>query len=295
MKKSIIFVAALVIGALMFSSCQKDGQYKPKKKIARIEHKATYTLGSATLTAVNESEEWEWTGKQLTKITYYDGNDAIYGYMIPKYDSKKRVESFHSVLGSSVKDYVFSYDGKDLVKISCYTDDGKLDSEYKFIKEGKNVVEIALEEFSSKASVEGNINPLQYILPREVAENIKPVDGKSTMTYKLTWDGKNVVSLDTYADENLFMERKFSYDAAVNPMKGLFTNDGITSMNELYSANNIVASTSTSTYVNDNMTLNVEEEYTYEYTDNYPVKKTWETTTSLGTELSHVMTYTYQE
>lgn len=295
MKKSIIFVAALVIGALMFSSCQKDGQYKPKKKIARIEHKATYTLGSATLTAVNESEEWEWTGKQLTKITYYDGNDAIYGYMIPKYDSKKRVESFHSVLGSSINDYTFSYDGKDLVKISQYNEAGKLSAEYKFAKEGKNVVMITMEEVDSKAVVDERVNPLQFILPSEVVKDMKPVEGKANMTYKLTWDGKNVVSLDIYAGETLFMEHKYAYDDAVNPLKGLFTSFSISTTDGLYSANNVLQSSSSSTYVNDNMTLTNNAQYTYEYTDNYPLKKTWETTSALGVDLSHVMTYTYQE
>ena len=196
MKNLIKSVVLVTLCAFLFVSCEKEGQYLPKKKISRITTSTASTLWGVTTTAVTGYQDFEWSGKLLSKITLRDGDGDVYGAVVPQYDNKKRVTSLHCVTGDDIDDFKFTYDGKDLMKITRYSNDKDAVTEYSFRKDGKNVVEITVQGYSSKALDYAGINPLQFVLPQEIAEAIKPSDEKVSIIYRLAWDGKNVSSME---------------------------------------------------------------------------------------------------
>ena len=64
MKNLTKIIVCFIIGAFLFSACQKEGQYLPKKKIAKIEHITTSSMWGITTTAVSDYKEWERTGTE---------------------------------------------------------------------------------------------------------------------------------------------------------------------------------------------------------------------------------------
>ena len=165
MKNLIKSVVLVSLCAFLFVSCEKEGQYLPKKKISRITTSTASTLWGVTTTAVTGYQDLEWSGKLLSKITLRDGDGDVYGAVVPQYDNKKRVTSLHCVTGDDIDDFKFTYDGKDLMKITRYSNDKDAVTEYSFRKDGKNVVEITVQGYSSKALDYAGINPLQFVLP----------------------------------------------------------------------------------------------------------------------------------
>ena len=291
--KNLTRIAIFVfITAFLFTSFHKDGQYLPKKKIAKIEHVTSSTIFGVTTTAVTSYQEWEWSGKLLTKITLRDGDGDINGVIVPQYDSKKRVMSLHCVSGGDIDDFKFTYDGKNLMNITHYSSDKDV-AEYTFTKDGKNVVEITVNSYTSKDQDIAAINPLQFVLPNEIAEVIKPSAEKATVVYKLVWDGKNLASMEELRNGVLIANYDWAYDDCINPLKGLFSN-GYGSLNgfeELYSDNNVVEShTVTHLAISD---VESHNKYNYLYENDYPVKKTWVSTSTTGLEVSHTQSFLY--
>lgn len=287
--KIIVFV---FISASLLMSCQKDGQYLPKKKIAKIEHVTSSTIFGVTTTAVTSYQEWEWSGKLLTKITLRSGDGDVNGFIVPQYDSKKRVTSLHCVSGSDIDDFNFTYDGKNLMKITHYSSDKDV-AEYTFTKDGKNVVEITVNSYTSKDYEIAAINPLQFVLPNEIAEVIKPSAEKATVVYKLVWDGKNLASMEEQRNGVLVANYDWNYDDFINPLKGLFSNGNgsLNGFEVLYSANNVVESHSvTHLAISD---VESHNKYDYMYEDDYPVKKTWVSTSTTGLEVTHTQSFLY--
>lgn len=292
MKNFAKIVVFVFISASLLMSCQKDGQYLPKKKIAKIEHVTSSTIFGVTTTAVTSYQEWEWSGKLLTKITLRSGDGDVNGFIVPQYDSKKRVTSLHCVSGGDIDDFNFTYDGKNLMKITHYSSDKDV-AEYTFTKDGKNVVEITVNSYTSKDYDMAAINPLQFVLPNEIAEVIKPSAEKATVVYRLVWDGKNLASMEELRNGVLVANYDWKYDDYINPLKGLFSN-GYGSLNgfeALYSANNVVESHSvTHLAISD---VESHNKYDYMYEDDYPVKKTWVSTSTTGLEVTHTQSFLY--
>lgn len=293
MKNLVKTLLLVAVCALLFSSCEKEGQYLPKKKVSRITHVTSSTIWGITTTSVTGYQDWEWDGKLLSKITLRNGDGDMEGTVVPQYDSKKRVTALHCVSGSDIDDYKFTYEGKNLMKITRYSNDKDAVTEYTFRKEDKNVVEITVQGYAAKALDGTGINPLQFVLPSEVAELIKPADEKATTIYKLTWDGKNLASMEEIRSGVTYANYNWAYDNGINPLKGLFSNGNgsLNGFEELYSANNVVEQRS----VTHLTFADLEEhfKYEYEYEDNYPVKKTWQTTSSTGLEVVHSISYLY--
>ena len=293
MKNLVKTLLLVAVCALLFSSCEKEGQYLPKKKVSKITYVTSSTLWGITTTAVTGYQDWEWSDKLLTQITLRNGDGDMVGTIVPQYDSKKRVTALHCVLDTEIEDYKFTYDGKNLMKITCYSNDKDAVTEYTFRKEDKNVVEITVQGYASKALEGTGINPLQFVLPNEIAERIKPSDEKATTIYKLTWNGNNISSMEELRSGVTYANYNWAYDNGINPFKGLFSNaDGsLNGFEELYSANNVVESHSVAHLTFADMEEHFK--YEYEYEDNYPVKKTWGTTSSTGFAEVHTMSYLY--
>ena len=283
MEKSFKIIMALVFGMFLFSSCQKEGQYLPKKKITKIENFST----TSGITINLGSQEWEWDGKLLNKITSKDGNGEIKSIATFKYGSNKRIEWLHVDNTPLISDYEYIYEGKDLVKIirhnATYDDDVVT-----FKKMDGKVVEITLSPIASKDFSESGVNPLDFVLTKEVASHIKPLDTKAVTVYKLTWDGKNIVAMDLFSNGVLSMKNTWKYDEMINPYKGLYEESVPFVPENLFSANNVIEETTETPVVN----YSSKVEFKYEYDGKYPVKRTW-TTSTLGiiTESSEIIYY----
>lgn len=285
MKNSFRFLAAAIAVMLLFTACNKEGKYTPKKKISRIESSVTNSLG----TSITEIEEWEWDGDLLSKITYKFGNGEIYSTTKFQYGSDKRVESIDVATDSHTTKYEFVYEGKDLVKITLKNNDDEDVDVYTFRKENGKVVEISLTEAASKSSAD--INILKYILPYDVAECIKPSNSKANNTYKLIWDGKNVARIESYSGGVLVMESNWTYDDKINPLAGLYSDNSIYSKEEIYSANNVLTSYMTVQVMGIENT--VYHAFAYEYDGKYPVERTWKSE-DLGMVTGHKQTIHYK-
>ena len=252
MKKKVILFVALMVSVLLFSSCHKEGQYLPKKKIVRIERSSSEGF--------SEIEDWVWNGKLLSNITIKtDGGDLINESTF-KYTSDKRVESIRVNFVDFVDNYVFTYDGKDLVKISCQEEGSDDVDVYTFKKVDDHVVEITLAPVETKSLDKFNV--LRFILPTEVADQIKPSEAKATTTYRLTWEGDNITQMDVLSNGVSAMKTTWKYDDA-----------SLRSMDMLYSANNIIGESVALQIMGMETITNKDFEYTYD--GKYPVERTW--------------------
>ena len=74
--KNLTKIAVFVfISAFLFSACEKEGQYLPKKKITRIEYSTTTSSKDGKdISTLSEVQDWVWNGKLLQNITYKDGS-----------------------------------------------------------------------------------------------------------------------------------------------------------------------------------------------------------------------------
>ena len=263
MKKIITLFVALIASALLLSSCHKEGQYLPKKKIVRIERSSSE--------GVSEIEDWAWNGKLLSNITIKTGGGDLINESTFKYTSDKRVESIRVNFVDFVYNYVFTYDGKDLVKISRQEEGSDDVDVYTFKKVDDHVVEITLAPVESKSLDKFNV--LRFILPTEVADQIKPSEAKATTTYRLTWKGDNVTQMDVLSNGVSAMKTTWKYDDKINPFNGLYSDASLRSKDMLYSANNIIGESVTLQIMGMETVTNKDFEYTYD--GKYPVERTW--------------------
>lgn len=286
--KNLTKIAAFVfISAFLFSACEKEGQYLPKKKITRIEYSTTTSSKDGKdISTLSEVQDWVWNGKLLQTITYKDGSGNQTGKLGIVYDSKKRISQLQYSTSSYTEIYNFFYDGKELKKIVVG------DDEYTFTRTDGNIVEINVgTALSSEKNDAGtSFNPLQFVLPAEVANVIKASAAKGASVYKLTWDGKNISHCQAVSNGVVAAKYSWKYDEYINPFRGLFGYSSLTDMSELYSANNVVES------VTEIPTLSYQssQQYSYEYDGKFPVKQVWVTSSTFGLlETTHTNTFFY--
>ena len=269
MKKTFTFVIAFVMSALVFSSCQKEGQYMPKKKISEISTTTSYKDILGVTHSTTYKQVWSWGEKLLNYIDYFDGNGNASTTVTFTYDDKSRLESF----GSSFTKYDFIYQKNDLHQIRCYTN-GELTDEYTLVKDDNKVETIQRVSHGSKATAALPINPFTFVLPGDAADMlVQPVATKGTIIYKLDWSDnhKNIEEIEIVEGDNK-IELGYKYDEKTNPFKGFF-NIGDQSFASIYSANNVVEQT---TGYNNNTSIE-RVLYTYEYDGKFPTKKSWQT------------------
>ena len=284
MRKTFNLIAFLLVGIFLFSSCHKEGQYLPKKKLNKIERASITDAG----TIVSEIEEWQWDGKLLSSIITKTGSGDLISTVNFKYDSKKRIESLHVKYSQYSNDFKFIYEGKDLVKITRVNEEFDEEDVYTFKKIDGNVTEITLSPVESKSMT--GLNILRFVLPSEVADQIKPSSTKATTTYKLTWDGNNVTKMETYSNGVLSVTNTWKHDDMINPLNGLYTDNSLRTIEGLYSANNVIEETTVLMIMG--METIIQNKYEYKYDDKYPTERTWNVE-SLGISMKRIETYYY--
>lgn len=284
MKKTFVLMIAVFAMVVAFTSCEKEGQYMPKKKISRIVYTHSHKIGDLTI-STTESEKWVWGGDVLNYIDIYNSDGDRTNTLIFRYDDDKRIEEVED------NDYSVKYDYDDghldeiviLNKLS-----GKLLKKMEFGYKGSKLETIDVTT-DSKGSKPLSFNPLRFVIPDEVAEMMLSNDAtKGTVRYTVTWAGKNISGITSDGSDRNYV--KWTYDEMVNPFKGFFnTTYGI---DEMYSANNAVREE----YSSDGKVTVTD--YSYEYNGKYPTKVQYQTESSTlvpGYTLTvdNVITYQY--
>ena len=212
-------VCAVVIG---LTSCNKDGVYKPKEKIAKI-----YVQNEGQDKVLTET--WDWDGKLLMSIKHADTDpigDNSYTETFT-YD-KKQVKT----ISDGTYTITYNYDGRffDNIKITEGSDEvGTM----KFTHDGKLVSKIDItldDEFMKSQMAE---SAMRFIAPEFAcdfgkimqAEALRGCKGKTEMVVTFEYDGANVekaaIRNNTANVEQVFT---FTYSDYMNPFYKLFNN-----------------------------------------------------------------------
>lgn len=283
MKKLVRLSVIVLACTLMMTSCNKEGQYNPKQKISKIVDSYTYKDILGVSHSTTQSQVWHWAGDHLSYIDYGDDN----GIMAFHYDEKDRVDE----MNDGYNMFKYFYNGNLLEKIEFYKSD-YLSEIYTFERDGKNIVKIFRKIMNDKSAKSSQMNPFTLFLPENAANLITaeaPANVKGTMTYELTWDGKNISRIDAFYDGEK-VSYNWSYDEKTNPFKCLLDRAS-NFFDVIYSENNVVEEI----YTNEK---NVSETTTYQYVydGKYPVKKSWADKNVVGfwgITVVHVRDFTY--
>lgn len=286
MKKTFATVLAVFAFALVFTSCTKEGQYMPSKKISEIVHTSSYKTLTGLEISNTEREVWTWNGKLLSYIDYYDANGDRANTSLFRYDDQNRIDEIN--YGTSTAKY--DYDNGLLDEIEVINDNGTLRGKFEFEHKGNRITAIDIVTSGGKSMEALPFNPLRFVLPENAAEKVMEcAAAKGTIRVILTWTGNNVTTIEgsgMYA-----FNYQYKYDDKTNPFKGLIDMSENVDL-VLFSENNIIheeITISGSTDITD---------YSYVYDGMYPVKREWETKGYSPMEMfeytiKHVVEYKY--
>ncbi len=299
MKRNLL-VLAIALLAVAFVSCQKDGVYKPKKKIAKIicnwEERTSYDT-----TNVNDyvSEEFVWGKKTIDKrihsfrkFNYVTNTESFptieYTY---SYDDKNRLIGMRE--GSFIYEYIYN-DDKRLSNINVY-DGTDTASTVELGYEDKHVSSMKITDYyysdKSQAAL-AMILPCQIvnvIYPEEIncGEIVPKVISTDVTNVTFEWDGKNISRM-TSKNDKITSTATYEYDGKINPFSGFYSDENLSSV--MFSKNNVTKITSTRTIVVSSLTTKEEttEDIVYEYDGNVPASA--KTTSVTNTEMTGLIT-----
>ncbi len=203
---NIMLCAVMVFAAFALTSCEKEGVYKPKNKLAQVYLKTdggekelyqifkwdekTNLLSEVYDVAGDYAMHFEYDGKRISKITTTDGDAAIY-----EYDGKliKSISMEH--LNGATEKYEFTHDGKQIVKTD-YTREGNL------LNSARSLTNFAFN----------------FVLPElaqyqcETAFQKNDVKGNYSYSETYTYEGKNVATIDRTDAQNEEYHYTFTYN-----------------------------------------------------------------------------------
>lgn len=307
MKRTALLLAILLPVAASFTSCKKDGVYNPKQKISRIYY--AYSSPDPDFNSEKQLVElWNWDGKKLSSITYYDRSGEMEGTEKFTYDGKRFSRTdYVAADGRNVAYVLYSYDGRKLDKMEYYYL-GKLAESNQYSYDGKKLSKIEVTYYDLFDDLTSQMAKQRHSLRSRMFRNTVPEavctsmdwiaethmttdmpfrqkGGYYTWTVNLTWDGKNVSKVEYYDPTNELISIQYSYDKNNSPFYGCYTM-GIMDDEELNlntSKNNVVSETWNDGYRAD---------YSYQYDGSkFPTSKTvkW-----AGDEDSEIWYYEYK-
>ena len=275
----------LILGlCLLTAGCQKEGVYKPGKKISKIF--TTYESGEKRL-----YQTWNWDGDLLSSISFFNGSSemrfqyngkqlsAIYElggtnqYYLFHYDKKgKRLDSldvYKDISSGNVKvrhvaHYDFSYNEEGLIS-------GYKEEVYAFgiWKEGNDALRMVLQ-----CAIPGlpDIAAQKLAKPRTQRKGDEEIWDRISVSF--TYQGENVTECHILTNDILEENYTFTYTDYLNPSYKLFQSTSFLSSG-LYSKN-LVKTCHYENLSSSDPTVNYYEdmEYQYKIEDNYPVKTT---------------------
>ena len=279
MKRNLL-IAAIALLAVAFVSCQKDGVYKPKKKIAKIYSETIITTvasdASSSTTKTDSlkpyvAEEWTWGDKTLTSVVNKDKDGKVTSTVNYTYDDKNRLTG--STCGSEKAEFAYN-DDKKLQSIKITDGDHSIVMEITYADKLpasiKTVDSYTMKNLSTFA---------KSIIPSYISEAIEANQMRSKATFSTTynttieWDDKNISQVVTTGEGDYKYTATYEYDSKLNPYKGMYGDFEDNNFDVQYSKNNVVKKTVNST--DGHFTDKDVAEYTYEYDGKMPLKVTY--------------------
>lgn len=259
MKNTFRLFAAIAVCTMLFASCKKEptptpepeptietgleGQFMPERKIASI---IRFNLVGDSLSPLVQNY-YEWDGDLLSKITQNQFGGTFVASETIHYDSLNRISKIDYVGGGGTNttflEYV--YEGKELAKVNRYKENGELFEEYTFIRTDGKVTEV--QKYTYMETTDYSFHTFVW-------------EGDNTIQNTLTENGAPIPTDNTFDDK-------------MNPLYGLYETGFYSNLEVVFSANNLL----TSTTVIDVGGINLTTTYTYEYEyddKGYPVKET---------------------
>ena len=282
MKKITLLVAVLALG-LFFVSCNKEGQFTPKNKIDRVCYSGSYKYevydGSGWYTQNSENtskyvkEIWNWDGKLLKSISYYNSEGELSYTENYEYDGKRLV----SISWGTASRYVLNYEKGKIATMEAFNGTEK-EFSAEFTHENGKITNIKCTDYDNKSSARLlPLNVFRFFIPDADMESIaqcmaniqERMNTKAISSYdiKLEWDGKNVSKV-TWQEGAYWETNEYTYDNKLNPYCGLLdmSEYGVTDM---LSKNNI-----TRRVYRDADNDYKERDYIYTYDGKVPTMQT---------------------
>lgn len=302
--KRFFILALMVLTVVAFSSCKKDGVYKPGRKISKIFKSDSYTYESYyewegtwhTSEGGTDKylrEKWDWDGNLLEKITYYDPDGEEDEVVEFSYDGKRleEIEEHNTRI-------TFEYDGRNLETIEIYykgereayinvDHDGRKISELEFHYVGDNWKKGDGPDFNKMLELS-----MFMFLPtpddsKRICEARKSsAKDEETWTVKLDWDGDNIEKMTEIEGTHRDVT-KYSYDDKKNPYRGFLYYLADEGDVKFGSKNNVTKEVHTCSESNEGPSTT---EYKYKYDGKWPERRT-ETESYSGD--NYRSTYTY--
>ena len=283
-------------------SCNKEGQYSPKKKISKISYsemeKDEFWDGHSWITDEEEllpayvGQVWNWNGKQLESIDYYDYDGTFVATDNFSYNGKQL-----STISWSTGRYDFIYEKGKLSSIEYYYGDTK-SAVYDITRDGKKISKITYTVINSVRGAEVHPLPscvlgLNIPTPKSKHSDASAdPKGSTTYEYSFEWNGDNVSDM-VYTSPLYSARYSYTYDNKLNPFYGLWNEDAVegefdaeTGFSILMFKNNIAHCTVT----DEDESFDLE--YTYTYQGSYPTTATV-TYTELDEDIDDEEMYRY--
>lgn len=265
MKKTLVSLLAVFAFTIVFTSCTKEGQYMPSKKISEIVRVRSHKVGELVVSST-ESERWTWNGKVLSYIDYYNADGDRTRTALFRYDKDNRIEEVE-VGVYSIK---YDYDNNHLDDIEVVnTNSGAKVQEMEFTYDGGKLATIDVKTNDGKGAESYLFNPLRFVVPENMAEMVMSQSAvKGTQRYTFTWTGNNITEMTDGRGNSV----KYSYDKNTNPFKGFLNVEQTFDLT--YSANNVIRQE-----LYDNGALTVLD-YEYVYDGKYPTRVKYQSESS---------------
>ncbi len=278
--RSIFIALVACMVAFAFTSCQKDGVYKPKKKISKI-----YTSKDGGDRILQET--WHWDGKVLTSIDFED-------YTVTFNYDKKQLQSL-SV--DNEEFMIFNYDGKVLKSIKWMDGSDEIAS-YTFKHDGKFIsgVDAVIDNNYMKSSrlLEVAFRTIDPTIAETEVAQFKACQAEAKGLYRYSdvyeYDHNNVITLKRHDNNNNDYTYTYTYNNRyLNPFYHLLLDLGDDVVGYGLSKNAVASYHYEDTYISARV---IDMEITYPKLDGkYPVEETrTEKTTHTVGNLTNVYT-----
>lgn len=260
MKRLSILVLAIATIAFMASSCQKEGQFNPSKKIksAVIEK-----LNVDDNMEISRKITYKWDNNLLIDEVIDDGRNVISSRFT--YDSKKRISEINT---SDKYRLVYTYNGNKITTIEQFYD-GTLDRTYVFNHDGFGYItsiDVTVSRHKGTEVYDNcSINPL-FFLPTEIANDIQTTMLKykaNDLFYAFVYDQNNNVE-QMQINQVIY---KYKYDNKKNPFYGFYDVLSI-DFDWIFAKHNVIERTATFQDDPDDKQI---LKYEYTYSGNFPL------------------------
>lgn len=279
--RNLFFVATAILLVFAFTSCKKDGQYKPEKRISKVYYSTSY-YPEKRLDCT-----WTWDDKKLSRIDHLLGNGELFWSEVFTYDKKNRIEKVEDPESHEYVEY--KYDGNKLAGLDYYYGENLLETATISYKKGK-ISCMSMVTYAYDYGIT-NQNAKFSLIPKDLKETILSKDNgiEYEIIVELVWDGDNIsqcealgFATDSEGNRDVYSAQyNYTYDDKINPVKGLWGLYSMTEAEEVYiidvasfSKNNVTSMTySVYTQMGEGPeSYTSGRNYSFAYDGNYPTE-----------------------